>query len=242
MNIKKKVISIVTKNDNIVPNTAIASYDVSEEQNKSVMAYLEDDGTGAGTYKLTIGSKGKVIASESMKNYFNGFTNLKSMDLSNLDTSFTTNMADMFNNCSNLTELDISNFNTENLTNIGTSLFDGCDNLTNLNMSNFNFTKVPSGKIISKVNENLAVNLSNANFSGRNNNREIMIMIPVIDLSGADFSNSNMNGLFANGCLNSINLSNVNITGVTDMSYMFYNCIYLKTLDLSKFNSKISPS
>ena len=42
---KEKITSIVIKNDNVVSNTAVASYDVSEEQNKSVMAYVEDDGS-----------------------------------------------------------------------------------------------------------------------------------------------------------------------------------------------------
>ena len=37
------------------------------------MAYVEDDGTGNGTYKVTIGGKGGIIANESMIGYFDGF-------------------------------------------------------------------------------------------------------------------------------------------------------------------------
>ena len=34
------------------------------------MAYVEDDGTGNSTYKLTIGGKGGIIANESMIRLF----------------------------------------------------------------------------------------------------------------------------------------------------------------------------
>ena len=259
---KEKITSIVTKNDNTVPTTAIASYDVSEEQNKSVMAYLEDDGTEAGTYKLTIGSKGKIIASESMKNYFYGFTNVKSMDLSNLDTSFTTNMDSMFINCSSLTELDISNFDISNVTTFGGSLLYGCNNLVSLNMSGLNFMKNSSPIIIGAGNENLKVNLSDANFSGinisgtfsgiaeidltntnfQNSNMSRAFQhtsIKKVNFSNADFTNANMQALFAgNSNLISVDLSNAKTIGVTDMSGMFNGCSNLKSVNLTGFNSK----
>ena len=255
---KEKITSIVTKNDNTVPSTAIANYDVSEEQNKSVMAYLEDDETGAGTYKLTIGSKGKIIASESMRNYFYGFTNVKSMDLSNLDTSFTTNMNSMFINCSSLTELDISNFDISNVTTFGGSLLYGCNNLVSLNMSGWDFSKVTSGNVIIGVgNENLKVNLSGANFSGINTSgtfsgiAEIDLTnanfknsdmhgvfrhtsIKKVDLSNANLTNANMNQMFvANTNLINVNLNNIETTGVTDMSFMFKECSNLTTVNLN---------
>ncbi len=37
------------------------------------MAYVEDDGTGNSTYKVTIGGKGGIIANESMVSYFDFF-------------------------------------------------------------------------------------------------------------------------------------------------------------------------
>ena len=52
-----KITSIITKKDNIVPATATESWDISEAGDGSVMAYVEDDGTGNSTYKLTIGGK-----------------------------------------------------------------------------------------------------------------------------------------------------------------------------------------
>ena len=55
---KSKITTIITKNDNIVPATATESWDISEAGDGSVMAYVEDDGSGNSTYKLTIGGKG----------------------------------------------------------------------------------------------------------------------------------------------------------------------------------------
>ena len=115
---KAKITSIITKKDNIVPETAVESWDVSEASDGSVMAYVEDDGTGNSTYKLTIGGKGGIIANESMIGYFDGFEKMTSIDLSVLDTSEVTNMRGMFAGCSQLTSLNVSNFDTSNVTNM----------------------------------------------------------------------------------------------------------------------------
>ena len=115
---KAKITSIITKKDNIVPATATESWDVSEASDGSVMAYVEDDGTGNSTYKLTIGGKGGIIANESMIGYFDGFEKMTSIDLSVLDTSEVTNMRGMFAGCSQLTSLNVSNFDTSNVTNM----------------------------------------------------------------------------------------------------------------------------
>ena len=90
---KSKVTNIVTKGDTVIPEGVIESWDISEKQNGSVIAYAEDDGTGSGTYKVTIGGEGKIIANYDMSSYFAFFTNLTSIDLSYLDTSLVTNMS-----------------------------------------------------------------------------------------------------------------------------------------------------
>ena len=115
---RSKITSIITKKDNIVPATATESWDISEAGDGSVMAYVEDDGTGNGTYKLTIGGKGGIIANESMIDYFGDFNKMTSIDLSALDTSEVTNMMGMFFNCRSLTSLDVSSFDTSKVTNM----------------------------------------------------------------------------------------------------------------------------
>ena len=113
---RSKITSIITKKDNIVPATATESWDISEAGDGSVMAYVEDDGSGNSTYKVTIGGKGGIIANEIMIYYFFNFEKMTSIDLSALDTSEVTNMVIMFSGCSKLTSLDVSNFDTSKVT------------------------------------------------------------------------------------------------------------------------------
>ena len=67
--------------------------------------------------------------------------NLKTLDLSNFDTSNVTNMSKMFDSCNNLTTLDLSNFNTSNVTNMD-FMFRSCIYLKTLDLSNFNTSNV----------------------------------------------------------------------------------------------------
>ena len=138
---KSKITTIITKKDNIVPATATESWDISEAGDGSVMAYVEDDGTGNSTYKLTIGGKGGIIANESMIEYFWNFNKMTSIDLSDLDTSEVTNMSSMFEDCGSLTSLDVSNFDTSKVTDMS-YMFDSCSSLTNLDLSSFDTTNV----------------------------------------------------------------------------------------------------
>ncbi len=164
---KSKITSIVTKGDTVIPEGVIESWDISEKQNGSVIAYAEDDGTGAGTYKVTIGGEGKIIANYDMSSYFSGFSNITSINLMYLDTSITTNMSRLFFQSSNLKEimldnletskvtnmsymftqnkylfeLNLSNFDTSNVTDMG-YMFYGCSSLTNLDLNNFDTSNV----------------------------------------------------------------------------------------------------
>ena len=121
---KSKVTSIVTKDNLEIPSTAIEYWDVSAAGDGSVIAYVEDDGSGNGTYKVTIGGQGEIIANPNSSYLFSGstssnsFSSLETIDLTYLDTSQVTNMMYMFNNCSSLTSLDLSNFDTSNVKNM----------------------------------------------------------------------------------------------------------------------------
>ena len=138
---KSKITTIITKKDNIVPETATESWDVSEAQDGSIMAYVEDDGTGNSTYKLTIGGKGGIIANESMIEYFADFDKMTSIDLSAFDTSEVTDMEEMFASCRSLTSLDVSKFDTSQVTYM-ILMFNNCSSLTSLDVSNFDTSKV----------------------------------------------------------------------------------------------------
>lgn len=122
-----------------------------------------------------------------MDSMFHACTNLTSLDLSNFNTSKVTDMNDMFYGCRRLTSLDVSSFNTENVTNM-TRMFSYCDELTNLDLSNFN-----------------------------------------------TFNVTTMNNMFSY-CYGLETLTFTNkfvVLKVTDVSQMFYYCENLASLDLS---------
>ena len=211
-----KITTITTKNDNIVPATATESWDISEAGDGSVMAYVEDDGSGNSTYKLTIGGKGGIIANESMISYFSGFEEMTSIDLSAIDTSEVTNMSYMFYNCRSLTSLDVSKLDTSNVTNM-TWMFAECSSLTSLDVSKFDTSKV--------------TNMSYMFYNCRS--------LTSLDVSKLDTSNvTNMSGMFENvRRLTSLDVSNFDTSQVIDMSWMFGNCSGLTSLDVSSFDT-----
>ncbi len=262
-----KITSITTKKDNIVPATAVESWDISEAQDDSVMSYVEDDGSGNSTYKLTIGGKGGIIANESMIGYFSYFSSMTSIDLSALDTSQVTDMMSMFEGCS-LTSLDLSNFDTSQVINMG-FMFNGCRSLVNLDVSNFDTSKVTdmSGMFCdckslttldvsnfdtSKVtamsvmfqqcSSLTSLDLSNFNTS---NVTAMSVMfqqcssLTTLDVSNFDTSKVTAMSVMFQQCssLTSLDLSNFNTSNVTDMNCMFWGCSSLTSLDVSNFNT-----
>ena len=52
---KDSVTSIEIKTNTEIPDTVIYSWDASRAEDMSVVASVEDDGSGNGTYKVTIG-------------------------------------------------------------------------------------------------------------------------------------------------------------------------------------------
>ena len=76
-----------------------------------------------------------------MSEMFDGCRSLKSLDLSNFDTSKVTSMECMFRYCDSLTSLDVSNFNTSNVTNMS-QMFQSCKSLKSLDLSNFDTSNV----------------------------------------------------------------------------------------------------
>ena len=219
---KSKITSIITKKDNIVPATAVESWDISEVQDGSVMAYIEDDGTGNGTYKVTIGGKGGIIANESMVVYFAGFDKMTSIDLSALDTSQVKNMSGMFAFCSSLTNLDVNNFDTSKVTNMS-SMFDSCISLTSLDLRNFD----------------------TSNVTNMHTMFDSCSILASLDLSNFDTSQVTDMGSMFSGCssLTSLDVSKFDTSQVTSMSGMFSECSSLTILDLSNFDtSKVTGS
>ena len=242
---RSKITSIITKKDNIAPETAVESWDISEAQDGSVMAYVEDDGTDNSTYKITIGGKGGIIANESMIGYFAGFNKMTSIDLSSLDTSEVTNMNSMFTGCEGLTSLDVSKFDTSKVIDMS-SMFSWCGSLTNLNVSNFDTAKVTNmQEMFGGCSSLTSLDVSNFDTAKVTNMQEMFggcSSLTSLDVSNFDTSKvTNMSDItdmfhWCNG-LTSLDVSNFNAPQLTDITDMFNILTNLETLNLSNFNA-----
>ena len=239
---KSKITSIITKNDNIVPATATESWDISEARDGSVMAYVEDDGTGNSTYKVTIGGKGGIIANESMLGYFADFEKMTSIDLSALDTSEVTNMFGMFSGCDGLTSLDVSKLDTSQVTNMS-AMFSSCSSLPSLDVSGFDTSKVTDMNLMFQSCRSL-ISLDLSKFDTSKVTNMYCMFYACFDLTSLDVSNfntsnvTNMEEMF-NRCeqLTSLDVSNFDTSKVTNMNSMFSGCSRLTSLDVSKFDT-----
>ncbi len=219
--------------DKLIPKetTDELTFDVSEKQDKSVMAYLvankeelttnkdanRKDLTDTTAYTLYIQGDTGVIANKNSSNIFAYFNNLKEIKkLQYMDTSEAIDMTFMFDECKNLTTLNVSSFDTSNVTDMG-SMFSGCSSLAELNLSNFDTSKVTDMRCMFLD----------------------CTKLTSLDISGFDTSNvTDMYSMF-NGCAN---LTNLNVSGfdtknTTDMYSMFMECTNLTSLDVSGFDT-----
>jgi surface protein len=214
---KASITSITFDKKIDVPTDAIASWDVSSTSNKSVMAYIVDDGLGTSTYALHIQSNGTTIAPVDSSYLFANFIKVtKINNLYLLDTSQVLNLICFFSNCDSLISIDVSNFDTSQVTTMY-MLFYKDSSLTNLELSNFNTSKVTT---------------MDSMFDSCSS-------LTSLDVSNFDTSKvTNMSNMFymCNSLIN-LDISNFNTGKVTDISQMFYNCSSLTNLDLSNFNT-----
>lgn len=149
---QSKITNITFKQNTEVPSTALTVdnetnyWDITDStstSNKKVIAYVEDDGSGNGTYSLTIGGDGMIYAPADSSYLFSSFVRLETISFNNsFNTSNVTNMSYMFNNCS-LTSIDLSSFDTSKVTNMS-DMFFFCEALASLDLRNFDVTNVTS--------------------------------------------------------------------------------------------------
>ena len=146
---------------------------------------------------------------------------LKTLDLSDLDTSQVTSMIEAFYQCSNLTSIDLTNVNTSKVTDM-TLIFYGCKRLTSLDVSNFDTSKVTS---------------MDAMFNGCSN-------LTSLDVSNFDTSNVTLFERMFYGCnnLTSLDISNFDTSKLIGLSYMFGGCNLLSDLYLNFNISNITYS
>lgn len=137
---------------------ASETFDVSESQDKSVMAYLVANESNPSKYTLYLQGENGILANPNSSNLFYNFYDVTTIEgIEYLDTSNVMNMRYMFANCSSLTSIDLSPFNTSKVTNMR-SMFSSCSSLTSLDLSHFDtsnvtrtdhmFSSLPSNAIV----------------------------------------------------------------------------------------------
>mgnify|MGYP005767776243 FL=1 len=203
---------------------ATYTYDISANQDGSVMAYLVENGTvqnpiiqeSIPAYDMYIQANGKVYANYDSSFWFSFLLNLTEINnIENLDTSYVTDMSDMFFYMQLLTTLDLSSFDTSNVTDM-TGMISGTISLTTLDLSDFDTSNVTDMSYM---------------FAS-------MQLLTTLDLSSFNTSNvTNMSGMFSGSALTELDLSKFDTSNVTDMSKMFYEADSFTTLDLSSFDT-----
>jgi len=207
---RNQVETITVTYTNKIPSNAIDSWDVSELQDESVMAWYTDIDNN-NLYELYIGGEGGVKANPNSSSLFSKFNNVITIDASYLDTNNVTSMAVMFNYCQKLTSIDLSRFDTSKVTNMGL-MFENCGKLTSLDLNNFDTSQVTN---------------MNSMFSGCSS-------LTSLDLNNFDTSKVTNMGYMFTGCssLTSLDLSSFNTSQITEIFWMFYDCRGLTTLDM----------
>ena len=166
---------------------------------------------------------------------------LKTLDLSSLDTSQVTSMIEAFYQCE-VESLNISNLDTSNVTNMS-AMFNGCRNLTSLDVSNFDTSKVTNmSSMFLNVNNLASLDVSNFDTSKVTDMSKMFFFcktLKSLDVSNFDTSKvTDMSYMFAYlSAIESLDLSNFDTSKVTNISCGFYNCPALTSLDVSNFDT-----
>ena len=192
------------------------AWDVSEKQDGSIMAWMEEKD---GLLDLYIAANGNIKANKDCRWLFAYYQNLeKFVGLQYFRTDQTENMRGMFQNCYRLQVLDLSPFATSQVTDMS-YMFLCCNSLTRLDLGHFNTSQVTDMNSMFYCCESLAS----------------------LDVSHFDTSQvTDMNSMFY--CckrLASLDVSRFATSQVTGMSYMFYSCLRLASLDVSHFDTSL---
>lgn len=236
---RTKISSIIFKKEEIsVPEGAIKWEIQADSKCSKIVAYLQDDEKGG--YILYIVSPYTIYANPSTTEYFRGFSNLKTFDFSNFDTSKVITMRYMFGSCTSLSTLDLNSFNTKKVTNMY-NMFDHCTNLSTIELSNFNTKKVTKMYgMFQNCSSLSSIDLSSLETDNLNTTQ--VMFENCTNLSNITFSTNfrtdklkNMRNMFKEcKAISVIDLSNFNTSNVTDMRGVFYNCPKLETIYVSE--------
>ena len=251
---KSKITSIITKKDNIVPETATESWDISEAQDGSVMAYVEK----TGEVLEPAPSNAKIYSNDEKVNDMS--KPIYATPLSETNTNYAykltiggkdgiianESMIGYFYEFTNMTSIDLSVLDTSEVTNMS-NMFSACISLTSLDVSNFDTSKViDMSDMFDQCYMLTSLDLRNFNTSeviDMSSMFSACISLTSLDVSNFDTSKViDMSDMFSRSDFDSmhiekINVSNFDTSKVIDMSDMFAGCSSLTSLDVSNFDT-----
>mgnify|MGYP003488368398 CR=1 FL=1 len=176
---------------------------------------------------------------------FRGKANLTSFMFDNLDTSIAEDMSTMFYQCSGLKTLDLSNFNTSNVTNMS-NMFRDCTSLESIDLSSFNTNNVQSFQsFFNNCGKLSSINFGDNFYAGNATSVGYFFMkcasLNSLDLTSWNTKKSTMFKSMFNQCTGLTEVKfgkDFSVDNAEDMSYMFYKCGKLNSIDLSDWNTK----
>ena len=229
---RSKITTITTKKDNIVPETAVESWDISEAGDGSVMAYVEKTDEVLEPRPEPGPTNAKIYSNDEKVNDIS--KPIYATPLSETNTNYAYKLTiggkggiianenmtgyflGFFSTVLNKVSIDLSALDTSEVTDMR-YMFAGCSSLTSLDLSNFDTSKVTDMRYM---------------FVGCSS-------LTSLDLSNFDTSKVTSMGDMFSRCesLTSLDVSKFNTSKVTNMSAMFYACNSLTSLDLRNFDT-----
>jgi len=190
------------------------SWDVSYDNNGSVMAWADNRGSG---YDLFIAADGGINGQYSCARLFQNYTNVLEINFNNhYHTDYAESMLYMFKGCESLQSVDIQCLNTSSCTDMF-AMFDDCKSLTSLDVRGFDTGNVTD----------MALMFSDCASVGE------------LNVSGFDTSDVIDMAFMFDNCeaIVTLDVSNFDTSKVWDMSYMFWGCHSLQSLNLGSFDT-----
>lgn len=245
LTLKNTMIALAGSSDNInyfkkaetAPNAENISYQTVSTANSKNPIYMWFDNSDGTIYYW---SKDKRVYLNKTSHYmFDGFKNIISIDMSNIDTSEAMSFNHMFDNCQNLVNLDVSGFDTRNIKDMY-RMFYCCYKLEKIDVSGFDTSNVTNLQAmfckcmnvtsldISKFNTSKCINMWDM-FRG-------CVKLTTLDISSFDTSKvENMYTMFSE-CRNlrELDLRNFDTSKVTKMVGMFKACTNLSNIKVGE--------
>lgn len=174
--------------------------------------------------------------------WFEGCTNLKSVDCTNLSMGKATFATGMFDGCSSLADINVEKLDVSSLLNAN-NMFRGCSSLTSLNVSNWNISHLwNTGSMFQNCTSLKSLDLSKWDVHAFVISYSMFQNCKALETIG-DTTNwklvnvSNPTYMFTDcQSLKHLNTQNWSMKDATDLQFIFDNCFSLDNVDVSNWD------